>query len=252
MQGDFPGETGAARLRGRRTGVEPARPAGDETMFNLGGNKPQAGGGAGGDDLIFEVTDQTFMDKVVAASQQRPVLVDFWAPWCGPCKQLTPALEQAVREAGGKIALAKINIDQNPQIAGQMRVQSIPAVFAFAGGQPVDGFMGALPASQIKQFIDQVLKAAGGAAGGPEQGPDIDAAIEAAETALAQRAIADAAQIFADILRFDQTELRAIGGLARCYAAGGDLDRARQALGMAPPRARPSTSPRKARRPRRR
>ncbi len=204
-------------------------------MFTLGGNNPQAGGAGGGDDLIFDVTDQTFMEKVVTASQERPVLVDFWAPWCGPCKQLGPAIEQVVREAGGKVALAKINIDENPQIAGQMRVQSIPAVFAFAGGQPVDGFMGALPPSQIKQFVDQVLAAAGGAGGASPEGPDIEAALEAAEAAMAQKAIPDAAQIFADILRFDAAEVRAISGLARCYAAGGDMDRARQALSMAPP-----------------
>lgn len=204
-------------------------------MFSLGGNKNAPGGGAGDDGLVFDATDQTFMEKVVAESQSRPVLVDFWAPWCGPCRQLGPAIEQAVRETGGKVALAKINIDENPMIAGQMRVQSIPAVFAFVGGQPVDGFMGALPPSQIKQFIDQVLKTAADAGmGGGDQGPNIDEVIEAAEAALAQKAIGEAAQAFASILRVEPTELRAIGGLARCYAAGGDLDRAKQALAMAP------------------
>ena len=139
-------------------------------------------------------------------------------------------LEQAVREAGGKVSLAKIDVDKNPAIAGQLQVQSIPAVFAFVNGQPIDGFMGALPASQLKQFVDQVAKA-----GGPDAAEQaIDEAIEAAEQALAQKDLAQAAQTFAAVLQADPTQLKAIGGLARVYAASGDFDRARQTLGLAP------------------
>lgn len=198
-------------------------------QFTLGQN-PASGGGAGAGDVIKDTTAETFVADVIEASLQAPVIVDFWAPWCGPCKQLTPALEQAVREAKGKVALAKVDTDKNPAIAGQLQVQSIPAVFAFVNGQPIDGFMGALPASQVKQFVEQVVKA-----GGPDaQETAIAEALEAAEQALAQKDLAQAAQTFAAILQAEPTELKAIGGLARVYAATGDVDRARQALGMAP------------------
>ncbi len=197
----------------------------------LGFGKSSAGGD-GGDGLVFDVSDQTFMTEVVEASRTTPIIVDFWAPWCGPCRTLGPALEDAVRAAGGKVKLAKIDIDRNQLVAQQMRVQSIPAVFAFVGGQPVDGFMGALPASQLKQFVEQVLKAAGDPGGG--EAADIEAALEAAEAALGDSDVAQASQLFAAVLQADPTEVKAIAGLARCYAAAGDLDRARQALEMAP------------------
>ena len=196
-----------------------------------------AGGGGpkdGDDDIVFDVTDAEFIQKVIEASQSRPIIVDFWAPWCGPCKTLGPALEDAVRAKKGKVALAKVDIDQNQMVASQLRVQSIPAVFAFVGGQPVDAFMGALPASQLNQFIDQVLKAAGAPAGGPGEAPPMEDVLAAAEQALAQNAISDAGQFFASALQIDPTELRAIAGLARTYAAAGDLERAKQALQMAP------------------
>lgn len=194
----------------------------------LGFGKQPANEAAGGD--IFDATDATFVTQVIEESRRRPVIVDFWAAGCAPCRTLTPELEKAVTAAGGKIALAKVNIDTDPMIAGQLRVQSIPAVFAFVNGQPIDGFMGALPPSQIKQFIDGVLKAGGGEA----VGADIDEAIEAAEAALKDGVIAEAAQTYAAILQTEPTEIRALGGLAKCYTAAGDLDRARQTLAMVP------------------
>lgn len=187
-------------------------------------------GSTAGDDLVFDVTDATFMQDVMEASKTRPILVDFWAPWCGPCKTLGPELEKAVRAAKGKIALAKIDTDKNPMVAGQLRVQSLPTVFAFVNGQPVDGFQGALPGSQIKQFIDQILKMAGA----DPEADNLEAALEAAEAALAEGAIAEAAQTFAAVLSAEPTELKAIGGLVRCYAAAGEFERARQTLEMAP------------------
>ncbi len=192
-------------------------------MLNLGGGSPTPSS-----DVIFDVTDATFMSDVIDASKERPIIVDFWAPWCGPCKTLGPALEKAVQAAGGKVALAKIDIDQSPMVAQQMRVQSIPAVFAFIDGQPVDGFMGAVPESQIKQFVDQLIKAAGG------EGDQIEAALEQAEQLLGEGAASEAAQIFGAVLQADPTQLKAISGMARCYLANGDADNAKKILEMAP------------------
>ena len=121
----------------------------------------------GGDDLVRDGTDQSFMADVIEPSREVPVLVDFWAPWCGPCRQLGPTIERAVAKAGGKVKLVKVNIDENPGVAGQLRIQSIPAVIAFKDGQPVDGFMGALPESEIKAFIDRVTKGQGGSGNDP-------------------------------------------------------------------------------------
>ncbi|MDP1872886.1 co-chaperone YbbN [Phenylobacterium sp.] len=191
-------------------------------MTLIGETAPPAPGG----DLIKDATDASFMADVVEASQDTPVIVDFWAPWCGPCRQLGPALEKAVTAAKGKVRMVKIDIDQNPAFAGQLRVQSIPAVFAFFGGRPVDGFMGALPDSQVKAFVDKL------AAMAPPDG--VDEILATAKAALEAGDIALAAQGFAQVLQAEPDHVKALGGLARCYLAGGEPDRAREILEMAP------------------
>jgi putative thioredoxin len=185
------------------------------------------GGEAPAGDLIKDTTTQTFMADVIEASRTVPVLVDFWAPWCGPCKQLGPILERAVAAARGAVKLVKMNIDENPEIPGQMGVRSIPAVFAFKDGRPVDGFMGALPESQVKAFIERI--AGPGAAAGPAED------LAAADAALAEGAVNEAAQIYAAILQADPQNAEAIAGLAKCYIRTGELDRAEQTLSLAPP-----------------
>jgi putative thioredoxin len=179
------------------------------------------------DGLIKDGTEATFMADVIDASMDIPVIVDFWAPWCGPCKTLGPALEQAVRDAKGKVRLVKIDVDRNQMIAAQMRVQSIPAVFAFVKGQPVDGFMGALPPSQLKAFVDRIIQMGGGDDG-------IEAALEEAEKMLAQGAVADAAQVFAAVLGEEEGNLRAIAGLARGHLALKEIEQAKGILALAP------------------
>ena len=176
---------------------------------------------------IKDVTEATFMADVIEASQEVPVIVDFWAPWCGPCKTLTPALEKAVTEAKGKVRLVKVDVDQNQRIAAQMRVQSIPAVFAFVGGQPVDGFLGAQSPAQIKAFIDRLIAMSGGNAG-------LEEALALAEEMLGEGAAADAAQTFAAILAEDDGNVAAIAGLARAHLALGEIERAREILALAP------------------
>lgn len=197
-------------------------------MLNFG---TKAAGSDGADGkLVFDTTDAGFMNDVIEASREKPIIVDFWAPWCGPCKTLGPMLEKVVTEASGAVALAKVDIDQNPMVAQQLRVQSIPAVFAFVNGQPVDGFMGALPESQLKQFVDQLVKMGGGAPGDA----DLEAALDAAEHALGEGAAAEAAQAFAAVLSLDATNTRAIAGMARCYAANGEFEQAEQTLALVP------------------
>jgi len=184
------------------------------------------GTGAVPADLIKDSDMQTFMADVVEASREQPVLVDFWAPWCGPCKQLTPILEKVVTQAGGKVKMVKVNIDENQQIAQQMRIQSIPAVFAFKDGQPVDGFMGAQPESQVRQFIDRV---AGGI--GPSPAEEL---IAAAEHALSEGDHAGAAQAFGALLEHEPESPEGYGGLARCYIELEELEGAAQLLEQVP------------------
>ena len=193
-------------------------------MLELGqGNAAPAG------DLIKDVSEATFMADVVEASQEVPVIVDFWAPWCGPCKQLGPALEAAVTAAKGAVKMAKVNVDENQMIAGQMRVQSIPTVYAFYKGQPVDGFQGALPPSEIDAFVKRVIEAGDGQADG-----GLGEAVEAAEAMLAEGDAQGAGETFAAILEQDQDNAAAFGGLVRANIAMGALDQAEAVLAQCP------------------
>ena len=194
-------------------------------MFELGGQ-----GAAPAGDLIKDSSEMTFMQDVVEASKEVPVIVDFWAPWCGPCKTLGPALEAAVAQAGGAVKMVKVNIDENQAIAGQLQVQSVPTVYAFFQGQPIDGFQGALPGSEIQAFIDRVI----GAAGGDAPGGGLADAIAAAEEMLEQGAAVDAAQTFAAVLGEDAENSVAYSGLIRAHIAMEDLDQAEAILNGAP------------------
>ena len=176
--------------------------------------------------FVKDVSEADFMAEVVDASQEVPVIVDFWAPWCGPCKTLGPALEAAVNAAGGKVRMAKVNVDENQMIAGQMRVQSIPTVYAFFKGQPVDGFQGALPQSQVNEFVKKIADLAGD--GG------LSEAVAAADDMLEAGDIDDAAQTYAAILEEEPTNAASFAGLARCHIAKGDLDSAEAVLNGAP------------------
>ena len=187
---------------------------------------PPPAAAASSNALIKDATDASFMADVLEASREQPVIVDFWAPWCGPCKQLGPALEKAVVAAKGAVKMVKVNIDENPRIAQQLRVQSIPTVYAFADGQPVDGFQGALPESQVKAFVERVC--------GPAEPSDLDALLEMAKESLAVNDVGGAAQAYAGVLQMEPTNVPAIAGLARCYLSGGDVERAREVAGMAP------------------
>jgi len=181
---------------------------------------------SGADDLVKDTTTATFRQDVMAESMNQPVLVDFWAPWCGPCKQLTPILEKAVRAAGGKVKLVKMNIDEHPQIPGQLGVQSIPAVFAFQRGQPVDGFMGALPESQVKSFIERLV--------GPLGPSAADELLSEADDLVAAGDIAGGAELYAAVLAQDPENTRALAALVKLHVDMGDLEGAKRFLAMAP------------------
>jgi len=186
----------------------------------------QNGGTAAAADYVKDTTTQTFMADVIEESRRQPVLVDFWAPWCGPCRQLTPVLEKVVRAAKGAVRLVKMNIDEHPAVAGQLGIQSIPAVIAFVNGQPADGFMGALPESQVVAFIERLTKTR---VGGEEQD-----ALAAAEAALAAGDPAGAAEIYAQILATDSGNIVALAGLARSYLETGAIEQAKQTLALVP------------------
>jgi putative thioredoxin len=181
---------------------------------------------AAADTFVKDTTTQAFVKDVIEESKRQPVLVDFWAPWCGPCKQLTPVLEKAVKAAKGKVKLVKMNIDDHPTIPGQMGIQSIPAVIAFVNGQPADGFMGALPESQVTAFLERLTK--------DRIGGEAQDLLKAADAALAEGDAAGAADLYAQLLAEDSTNVHALAGLARCYVETGALDQARQTLAMVP------------------
>lgn len=193
--------------------------------MDLGGLKLEGASAAQG--LIKDGTSASFAKDVIEVSRQALVLVDFWAAWCGPCKQLTPILEKVVASYGGKVRLVKINTDEHPAIAGQLRIQSLPTVYAFRDGRPLDGFMGAQPESQVRAFIDRLL--------GEDAEADLAGVLEAAETALEDGDLQGAAEAFAAVLQEDQQNPQALAGLARCYLISGDAARAEQTLALVPP-----------------
>ncbi len=191
-------------------------------MIELGNSGPAAGAAP----AVKDVTDATFMTEVIQASREAPIVVDFWAEWCGPCKTLGPVLEQAVAATNGAVRMVKVDVDKNQQVAGQLRVQSIPAVFAFVDGQPVDAFMGAVSPGEVNEFVAKLAKGAGAGA--------LDEALDAAEQMLDEGAAAEAAQNFAAILGEDPENARAMGGMIRATLAAGDLDRAKALLEQVP------------------
>ena len=200
-------------------------------LLGLAEAAPTNGTGA---DAVIETTTQAFQKDVLDESRRRPVLVDFWAPWCGPCRTLGPIIEKAVRETKGKVRLVKMNIDDHPSVAGQLGIQSIPAVIAFADGRPVDGFVGALPESQVKAFIDRVS--------GPAAPSDAETAVAEAGALLDAGDPGAAAERFAAVLEADPQSVPAIVGLARCLLATGEIDHAHQTLAMLPEAARTDRS----------
>lgn len=195
--------------------------------MDFGLRKSGAATSPAGGEVIKDTNTANFTKDVIEASKQALVLVDFWAAWCQPCKQLTPILEKLVASYQGKVRLVKLNVDEHPAIPGQLRIQSLPTVYAFRDGRPVDGFMGGLPESQVKQFIDRML--------GDEGEADVAAALESADKALESGDLQGAAEIYAAILQEDRQNIVAIAGLARCYLKSGDIARAEQTIALVPP-----------------
>ncbi|HEY0281297.1 MAG TPA: thioredoxin [Rhizomicrobium sp.] len=188
------------------------------------GSRPAAAG-----PTVKETSLATFAADVLEASREVPVIVDFWAPWCGPCKQLGPALEKAVNAAKGAVRLVKVNVDENQEIARQLRIQSIPTVYAFKNGQPVDGFMGAIPESQVKTFVETLI---GGGHGGEDHAAEI---LAAADAAFAAGDLSQAAQAYGHVLQDEPGHPKAAAGLARCYLKSGDIERAKTTLQLVRP-----------------
>jgi len=184
------------------------------------------GGGVVADNVVKDTTTQGFMKDVIEESKHQPVLVDFWATWCGPCKQLTPVLEKVVKAAKGRVKLVKMDIDKHPDIPGQMGIQSIPAVIAFSDGQPVDGFMGALPESQVVAFLERLTKG--------KVAPEERDLLKEADAALAEGDAASAANLYGELVAQDGGNVAALAGLARCYVESDALDQARQTLDLIP------------------
>ena len=191
------------------------------------GTKKSGPGGTGAGDVIKDTTSASFKADVIDASRSTPVIVDFWASWCGPCKQLTPLIEKVVRSYGGKARLAKVNVDENQAIAAQLRVQSLPTVLAFRDGQPIDGFVGAQPESAIKAFVDRLVA--------DDADLGLGELIKSAEDLLEQGDLQGAAEIFATVLQEDRSNAEALAGLASCYLRSGDATRAKQTLALVPP-----------------
>lgn len=191
------------------------------------GNGPAGDDGNGGADLVKETSTADFAADVIEPSHEALVLVDFWADWCGPCKQLAPVLEKVVTSYGGRVRLVKLNVDQHPAIAGQLRIQSLPTVYAFRDGRPLDGFMGAQPESGIREFIDRLL--------GPDEAAQVAEALAAAEEALEAGDLQTAAQTYAAILQADAQNPDALAGLSQCYLKSGDIERAKQTIALVPP-----------------
>ncbi len=195
--------------------------------MQFGSPNPGSAGAGMTLDTVYDTSTATFAQDVIEASKDALVLVDFWADWCGPCKQLTPIIENVVRSYGGKVRLAKLNVDQHPAISGQLRIQSLPTVYAFRDGRPVDGFAGAQPESAIRELIDRHL--------GADAEAELEQVLSQASQALEADDLQTAAEIYAAILQQDPQNAAALAGLAHCYMKSGDTERARQTIALVPP-----------------